>query len=86
MPNHDYHDSITVHHNTITILKSHNILMNFVVFYETGLPVKIPNITALSNINFATILNIFAKQKSFCFSYFVNLDKNKKSFRMVLQR
>ena len=38
--------------------------------------IKIPNITALSNISFSTILtNIFAKQKSFLFSYFVNLDK-----------
>ena len=43
---------------------------------KTGLPVKIPNITASSNISFATILtNIFAKQKSFLFSYFVNLNK-----------
>ena len=55
-----------------------------------------PNITALSNISFATILtNIFAKQKFFLFSYFVNLDKKKKkkythkkkeSFRMILQK
>ena len=39
---------------------------------------KIPNITALSNISFATILtNIFAKYKTFLFSCFVNLDNKK---------
>ena len=38
--------------------------------------VKIPNITAPSQISSGTILtNIFAKWKSFLFSYFVNLDK-----------
>ena len=50
--------------------------MNFVDFIKPRLPVKIPTITALSNISFAIILTyIFAKQKSFLFSYFVNLDK-----------
>ena len=45
--------------------------MNSVNFIK--MPVKIPNIT---NFSFSTILtNIFAKQKSFLFSYFVNLDK-----------
>ena len=57
MPNYDYHykkktitivllsrvSNITTHHETISISK-------------TGLPVKIPNITALTNISFAIIL------------------------------
>ena len=55
-----------IHHDTIIISKSHSILMNFIDFIQTKLSVKIPNITALSNFSFATILtNIFAKQKSF---------------------
>ena len=72
-----YHGyNIMMHHETNTISKSHSFLMNFVDFIKTRLPVKIPNITALSNISFATILrSMFAKQKSFLFSYFVNLDK-----------
>ena len=51
--------------------------MNFAGFIKTILPVKIPNITALSNISFATILtNIFCTTEApFLFSYFVNLDK-----------
>ena len=65
-----------MHHDTITISKSHSILMNFVDFIKTGLPVKKPDITALSNIRLATILtNTIAKEKSFLFSNFVNLDK-----------
>ena len=47
------------------------------VFIKTGLSVKIPNITGLSNttFDFAYILtNSYAKQKSFLLSYFVNLD------------
>ena len=61
------------YHNTITISKPHSILMNFVYFIKTGLPVTILNITALSNISFATILrNIFAKQKSILLSFSVN--------------
>ena len=65
-----------MHRDTIIIFKSHSILMKL---YKTGLPVKIPNVTALSNISLATILtNIFTKQKSFLFSNFVNLDKKKK--------
>ena len=49
-----------MHHDTITISKSHSILMNFIDFYKTRLP--LPNITALSNISFATILtDMFAK-------------------------
>ena len=32
-----------MHHNTITISKPHSILMNFLDFIKTGLPVKIPN-------------------------------------------
>ena len=48
-----------MHHDTISI----PIQMNFVDFKKTGLPVKIPNITALSKLSFATILtNSFAKQ------------------------
>ena len=72
--------NITMHHSTFTISKPHSILMNLIDFIKkTGLPLKIPNITALSSISFTTILtNIFAKQKSFLFSYFVNLDKKKK--------
>ena len=63
-------------HDTIIISKSHSILMNFFDFIKNRLLVKIPNITDLSNISFGTILtNIFAKQKSFLFSYCVNYDK-----------
>ena len=69
---------MAMHHDTITISKSHGVLMNFVYYIKTRLPVKIPNITALSNFSFATILtNIVVKQKSFLFSYFVNLDKKR---------
>ena len=58
----DYH-----HQDTITISKSHSILMNFIDFIKTGLPVKLPNMTVLSVISSATILtNIFAKQSPFC--------------------
>ena len=50
--------------------------MDFIDFIKTWLPVKIPNITALSKFIFTTILtNTFAKQKSFLFSNLVNLDK-----------
>ena len=66
-----HHDS-----DTITISKSHSILMNFFDFIKTGLPVNIPCIIAISNISFATILAyIFGKQKSFFCSWFFNLDK-----------
>ena len=52
--------------------------MNFVDFIK----MRLPNITALSNISFAIILtHIFAKQKFFVFSYFINFDQR---FRMVL--
>ena len=75
-----------MHHYTITISKSNHILMNFVDFIQTRLCIKIqnvPNITALSNIRFATILTIiFVKQKSFLFS-FVNLDKEKISKKVL---
>ena len=58
--------------------------MNLVDFIKMELPVKIPYITDLSNISFATILtNIFSKHKSFLFSCFV--DVKQKRFRMVLQ-
>ena len=55
----------------IMILSAFPNQMNYmyVDFMKTGLSAKIPNITALSNISFATILNIFAKQKSFLLSY-----------------
>ena len=53
--------------------------MNFVDFIKMGLPLKIPNNTAHSYISFAIILNIFAKQKSFLFAYFVDLDKKLKN-------
>ena len=55
--------------------------MSFVDFIKNRLPVKIPDIKALSNISFAIIwTNIFAKQKScFLLSNYVNLDKKKAS-------
>ena len=68
--------NILIHQDTIAISKSHNILMNFIDFIKTELPVKISNISALSNISLAIITsNIFAKQKTFLCSYIVNLDK-----------
>ena len=96
MPNYDYHDTITIRETLLSYnyyqgLKSQCIMilsafpnqMKFVDFIKPGLPVKIQNITTLSNISFAIILtNIFAKQKSSLLSHFVNFDK--KNFRMVL--
>ena len=56
-----------MHHDTITISKSHSISMNVIDFKKPRLSVKVPNITTLSNVNFTTILtNIFAEQKSVC--------------------
>ena len=80
--------NITMHHNTITISNLQYFNESHLL-YKIGLPVKIPNITAHSNISFATILIFsfffffFATQKSFLFSYFNNLDQT--SFRMVFQ-
>ena len=72
-----------MHHDTFTVSKSHSILIYF-VDYKTRLPVKIPKITVLSNISFATILtNIFTKQKFILFvlilSEFRQKKKNKAS-------
>ena len=70
--------NIKLHHHNITISESHSILINFADFIKTRIPVKIPNITAFSNITFATILtNIFGKQKYFCSHTFINLDRKK---------
>ena len=55
---HNQGSNIRMHHDTITISKSHSMLMNFVDFIKTWIPVKIPNITALSNISFPTILTL----------------------------
>ena len=69
-----------MHHDTIR----NSNQMNVVDFIKTVPPVKIPNITALSNISFGIILtNTFAKQKSFLFSNFVNLDKQKLQFCII---
>ena len=69
---------ITMHHNTITISKPHSILMNFVDFIKTGLPVKIPNITALLNSSFCQHFNKhFCKVEVYFVLIFVNLDRKK---------
>ena len=72
MPDYDNHNTITIRETRITILsiQGSNIMIlsafpnqiNFIGFIKTGLPVKTPNITALSIISFAIILtNIFCK-------------------------
>ena len=50
-----------MHHDTIT--KSHSILMNYINFIKTRLPVKIATITALSNISIASF-NTFLQSRS----------------------
>ena len=74
-----FHDTITIQNllsGYIMILSSFPNKINFVDFIKTGLPVKMPSITALQSICFAiNLTNIFAQQKSFLISYFVNLDK-----------
>ena len=57
-------------HDAISISKSNE----FHWFYKDWTAfIKLPNFTAVSNISFAIIFtNIFTKQKSFQFSYFVN--------------
>ena len=61
-----------MHCNTISITKS-----NEFSFYKDWTACKAPNITALSNISFATILTkTFLQSRShFCSHNFINLDK-----------
>ena len=67
-----------LHHDTVTISKSHSILMIFIdLIKKNGLPVKIP-IKHFCLLIYQLCYHFykhFWKQKSFLFSYFVNLDK-----------